>query len=100
MEQIKLEIPEEFNARDVYAVLDPILFHIFDKKMKPRGIVQKLGHPKEFVERVYQRVKNQDHRRKHPYFALNNRRVSLARTISDKPNEDFKQYLEDCFLGK
>jgi len=94
------EIPEGFSARDVYAVLDPILFYIFDKKMKPRGITRKLGHPQEFVERVYQRVRNQDHRRKHPYFALNDRRVSLSRTISDKSNEDFKQYLEGCFLGK
>jgi len=68
--------------------------------MKPRGIARKLGHSQEFVERVYQRVRNQDHRRKHPYFALNDRRVSLEKTISDKPNEDFKQYLEDCFLGK
>ncbi len=67
--------------------------------MKPRGIAQKLGHSQEFVENVYRRVKNQDHRRKHPYFALNDRRVSLARTIQDKPNQDFKEYLESCFLG-
>lgn len=93
------EIPEGLNARDVYAVLDPVLFHIFDKKMKPREIAQKLGHSLEFVENVYRRVKNQDHRRKHPYFALNDRRVSLARTIQDKPNQYFKKYLESCFLG-
>ena len=79
---------------------ESILFHIFEKKIKPRSISQKLGHSLDFVERVYQRVRDQDHRRKHPYFALNDRRVSLARTISDKPNEDFKQYLKDCFLGK
>lgn len=92
------EIPEGLTARDVYAVLDPVLFHIFDKKMKPRGIAKKLGHSQGFVERVYQRVRNQDHRRKHPYFALNDRRISLSRTIKDKSNQEFKEYLDSCFL--
>lgn len=92
------EIPEGLTAREVYAVLDPVLFHIFDKKMKPQGIAKKLDHSQEFVERVYQRVRNQDHRRKHPYFALNDRRVSLLRTIKDAPNQDFKEYLNGCFL--
>lgn len=92
------EIPEGITARDVYAVLDPILFHIFDKKMRPRRIAKKIGHSQKFVERVYQRVRNQDHRRKHPYFALNDRRISLLRTIKDKPNLEFKEYLDGCFL--
>lgn len=92
------EIPQGLTAREVYAVLDPVLFHIFDKKMKPKGIAKKLGHSQGFVERVYQRVRNQDHRRKHPYFALNDRRISLPRTIKDKPNREFKEYLDGCFL--
>lgn len=92
------EIPNRFSARDIYAVLDPVLFHIFDKKMKPRVIARKLGHSIKFVERVYQRFKNQDHRRKPPYFALNDRRMNFARTIADRPNKDFNQYLEGCFL--
>lgn len=91
------EIPKDFNARDVYAVLDPVLFYIFDKKMKPLGISKKLDHSKKFVEKVYQRVKNQDHRRKTPYFTLNDRRVNFSRIIKDRPNKDFKEYLDDCF---
>lgn len=93
------EIPDGFSSRDIYSVLDPVLFYVFDKKMKPSTITRKLGHSKKFVERVYQRVKNQDHRRKTPYFALNDRRLNFPRTISDKSNEYFKKYLEDCFLG-
>lgn len=92
------EIPEGFSAREVYAVLDPVLFHIFDKNMKPRSIARKLGHSQDFVDRVYQRVRNQDHRRKHPYFALNDRRINLPRTVKGKPNQEFKEYLDGCFL--
>jgi len=94
------EIPQGLDARAVYAIIDPILFHIFDKKRKPKEIAAKLGHSQEFVKKVYQRIKNQDHRRKHPYFAINDRRVSLIRTIINRPNEDFKQYLDGCFLGQ
>lgn len=91
------EIPDGFNSRDIYSILDPVLFHIFEKKIKPRTIARKLGHSKKFVERVYQRVKNQDHRRKTPYFALSDRRINFTRTIKDRSNEYFKTYLEDCF---
>src|SRR3989344_8055644 len=42
------EIPEELSARDVYAVLDPVLFHIFEMKMKPFEISQKLKHSQKF----------------------------------------------------
>ena len=93
------EIPNGFSPRDVYSVLDPILFHIFNKKMKPKKIMQKLGHSSEFVERVYKKVKDQDHRRKLPHFAQKNKRIDLTRTISDRPNEDFKLYLDGCFLS-
>ena len=92
------EIPENFKARDVYAVLDTILFHIFDKKMKPTEIAQKLGHSETFIKKVYQRVKNQDHRRRTLYFALNDKITDLPRTIKDKSNCDFNKYLEECFL--
>lgn len=92
------EIPKGLVARDVYAVLDPILFHIFDKKMRPAEIAHKLGHSQKFVERVHQRVRNQDHRRNHPYFALNDKRGIITRTIVDKPNKDFKKYIGNCFL--
>ena len=92
------EIPQGLTVRDVYAVLDLVLFYIFDKKMKPVEIAKKAGHSLRFVERVYQRVKNQDHRRKRPYFALNDRRINLPRIVQDKPNKEFKEYLDSCFL--
>jgi len=91
------EIPKNFSARDVYAILDPVLFYIFERKMKPITISKKLGHSKKFVEKVYQRIKSQDHRRKPPYFALNDRKINFSRIIKDKSNKYFKEYLEESF---
>jgi len=65
--------------------------------MKPITISKKLGHSKKFVEKVYQRIKSQDHRRKPPYFALNDRKINFSRIIKDKSNKYFKEYLEESF---
>lgn len=64
------EIPKNLSAREVYEVLDCVLFNIFDKKIGPKKIAQELGHSLGFVEKVYQRVMNQDHRRDPPCFVI------------------------------
>ena len=82
----------------MYNVLDPILYLIYDKKCKPNTIAKTLGHSLSFVERVYKRVKNQDHRREKPSFFLNDRFMKLERAIKGTDNEEFEEYMERCFL--
>jgi len=91
------EIPEGMSARDVYAVLDPVLYHIWDLDMQPGRIARKLGHSQEFIENVYERVRNQDHRREHPFFVVDDKKGKTKRTVKSRPNRDFKKYMSGCF---
>jgi NAD+ synthetase len=81
------EIPDEIPPREVYNVLDPILFGLFNKKYKPSTVSRHLGHGQRFVERVYKRIKDQDHRRNGVFFPLRNRYGSLRTPIGLKALE-------------
>jgi len=93
------EIPKGLSARDVYAVLDPILFQIHELKRSPEKVAEKLGHSLQFVKNVDTRIHNQDHRRRVPYFAVNDHELKTSRTIKGKSNKYFEKYNGRCFLA-
>ena len=94
------EIPDGYTARDIYNVLDPILYSLYDKKLEPIAVSKMFGHSLKFVEKVYQRIKNQEHRRKKPWFTVNDRSVKFRRFIKEIDNEEFESYMESSFLNK
>ncbi len=89
------EIPDDFTPRDVYRVLDPVLFLVYDKIYKPRTVTRRLGHSLKFAEKVYQRVRNQGHRRLRPFFAINDRWGKLKRTAEEVDNEELERFMEE-----
>jgi len=91
------EIPEGLGAREVYGVVDPVLYHIWDLKLKPEEIIGKTGHSLEFLKNLYKRVRNQDHRREHPFFSITDKEGESERTVTSRPNSDFERYMERCF---
>ncbi|NOZ81620.1 MAG: hypothetical protein GXO63_00510, partial [Candidatus Micrarchaeota archaeon] len=87
------EITDNYTSRDVYNVLDPVLYSLYDKKLDPIVVSKMFGHSLKFVKKVYRRIKNQEHRRKIPWFALNDRVVKLERFIKEMDNKELERYL-------
>ena len=50
------EIPSDFIDKDVYNVLDPILYSLYTKGSDPLTIAQKFDHSSDFVKRVYDHI--------------------------------------------
>jgi NAD+ synthase len=63
------EIPEGLTPEEAYQVLDAVLYGLYDLRYTPSRVAIDLGHNLDFVRRVYERIKSQDHRRKIPCFA-------------------------------
>jgi len=91
------EIPAGLTPRDVYAVLDPVLYLIYNKGFKPRTIAKGLGHSEKFVKNVYEKVKAQEHRREIPFFSVKDRTIRLKRTIETFTNEEIENFIEDSY---
>lgn len=64
------EIPENLTPREVYRVLDLVLFMIYDLGYQPGQVAEKLGHSIRFVDGVARRLKRQNHRRQVPNFVI------------------------------
>lgn len=92
------EIPEGLSPRDVYRVLDPILHLAFIKKMKPPAIARRLGHSLSFVEKVHQRIKNQDNRRNIPYFAITNTSKRVKTSFQDPTQEEMRKLVDESLI--
>lgn len=88
------EIPDGLKPRGVYAVLDPVLHLIYDRNLGPRKISEQLGHSLPFAESVYKRVKAQNHRRRSPYFTVNDRWLKFQRIAKGIPKEDLKAFMQ------
>lgn len=92
-----MKIPNNFTPRDVYAVLDPVLYLVNNKKYRPLTIVKRLGHSKSFAENVYKKVKEQEHRRSIPFFGVRDRHISLKRTPEDISNVEMERFIENRY---
>ncbi|MBI2670668.1 hypothetical protein HYX18_01655 [Candidatus Woesearchaeota archaeon] len=82
------EIPDGLDARAVYSVLDPVVHHLFDLKLEPSEVARRLGHSKSFVDKVARRIRNQDHRRRIPFFCLEDKIETTKSSIESIPQED------------
>ena len=91
------EIPTNLTPRDVYAVLDPVLYLVHNKGYKPLTIVKRLGHSKSFAENIYKKIKEQEHRRNVPFFGVVDRKASIKRTPKEISNEDIERFIEDGY---
>lgn len=91
------EVPDGLSPRDAYAVLDPVLHLIYDKKYGPKRISRDLGHSLKFIEKIYGRVKAQDHRRSTPFFTLYDKYRKFTRTAKNISNKDLRYFLEGSF---
>jgi len=52
------EVPSDLTDKDIYNVLDPVLYSIYTKGLDPLMIAQKFGHSLDFVKRVYNHIQN------------------------------------------
>ena len=64
------QLPDALSPREVYRVLDLVLFMLYDLGFLPGVVAEKLGHSNKFVENVSRRLKRQDHRRQVPHFEI------------------------------
>lgn len=92
------EIPNHVSARQVYEVLDPILYWLYKRKKSPAEIAQRLGHAEAVIKRVKRRIRRQKYRRITPLFCIEANRIFYPNStdISDKES---RKIIEESMLG-
>lgn len=66
------EVPRDFTPREIYRVLDPVLFSIYDKGYSPAQVAESFGHSTKFTEKIHRWVKSQDYKRQKSSFSFEN----------------------------
>ncbi len=89
------KLPDGMMPQEAYAVLDPVLYGLYDLHRSPRTVARELGHSRSFVERVSKRIEDQKLRRNPPFFAMETRSVRYAR--NERSDENRKITREDMY---
>ncbi len=91
------EIPPGLTPRDVFSVLDPILYLLFERRLSPQSASASLGHSFEVTNSIAQRLASQTHRRDIPFFTVHDRYKKYPRNTPTIDNQTMRQLFSQSF---
>ena len=63
-------LPKEITPRQMYEVLDVVLYWLYGQRKTPEEVSERLGHSLDFIKNVQKRIKDQEPRQKPPVFCI------------------------------
>lgn len=93
------KLPGGISAKNVFEVLDPILYWLFEREKNPEEIASALGHDREVIEKIKKRIDNQKHRRVSPNFCIESHSIDFENN-TNMTDEQSKNKIEETMLAE
>ena len=91
------KVPEGVTSKQVFEVLDPVIYWLHERNKTPQEISAALGHDEGFVQGVKRRIDGQRLRRVTPHFCVESHKIEFP-NITPLSEEEAKRQIEKTML--